>query len=287
MRHTILSIFLFGGLFGGPSAPERAQEKYEAQEYGLALGLYQEADSLDEYRGQGRAIDFNRGQCHLRMDSLDLAFTTYSKVTQMDAKDKGRDRNRQMASWAWNNIGFVQVKQYGAAQQQGASPMGGNMAPAPGQGQGPDSQDLIKEALESFKQALRNDPDNDIARYNYELLLRQMQQQQQENKEEQQDQDDEQQQNQDQDQQQQQEQQQDQQEKQQQDKPKPKPNPENQENKGQNKKQNEGQSPKEPMEMQQAKQLLEAMNEKEKQFIQQLEKRQQKGKPKSNSGPDW
>ena len=289
MRNTLLSIMLFGGLFGGPSEPEKGQEKYEEKKYAEALTHFQTADTLDDYRGQQFATGFNAGQCFLNMDSLARATALFSKSTNLNKEQKGRELNRQVASWAWNNIGYGQVKQMEAAQQQGASPMGGgNMMPPTGpQGAQADAKDQILEALNSFKNALRQDPDNDIARYNYELLQRRMQQQQQQQQEDQQDQDDEQQQNQDQDQQQQQEQQQDQKEKDQQQKEKPKPNPDNQENKGQNKNQNQGQSPQEPMEMQQAKQLLEAMNEKEKQFIQQLEKKRQKGKPKRNDGPDW
>lgn len=291
MRNTILSIFLFGGLFGGPSEPEMGVEKFEAEEYPAAMAHFQMADTLDDYAGQQHATAFNIAQCHLRMDSFGLARTQFSKVTNLNKDQEQRELYKQMSSWAWNNIGYIQVKEYAASQQQGASPMGGNMGQMlSGGGQGgqqADGKAQIQEALKSFKEALRKDHDNDIARYNYELLLRRMQQEQQQDQQDEQDQDDQQQQNQDEDKQDQQDQESDQQEKDQQEKPKPKPNPDNQENKGQNQKQNEGQSPKDQMEMQQAKQLLEAMNEKEKQFIQQLEKKRQKGRPKKNSGPDW
>lgn len=35
-----------------------------------------------------------------------------------------------------------------------------------------DQQDPVKKALASFKEALRRNPDNEVARYNYELLLK-------------------------------------------------------------------------------------------------------------------
>jgi|GEM_PF-2346195 len=296
MRHTILSIMFIGGLFGGLSVPEQALEKLEGGDYNGAIALYDSTLVLPDYDDEHRAIHFNIGQAHIQSDSFDLAQAAYSKCTQLSPAEKGLLSEREIASSAWNNIGLARIKRGNEAQQSGGGQMaiGGNNMPNMGQPQGGDaSKAIFDEALKSFKEALKMDPENETARFNYELLKKRIQQaeQQQEKKDqENQDQDQDQNQNQ-QDDKQDQENKEDQNKQNQEDQGKPDKNKqdnaqENKEKKGQDQ-QNQGESDQQ-MSEQQAKQLLEAMNEKEKQFIQQLEKRaKKKGRKKRSDGPDW
>jgi len=284
MRYTILSILFIGGLFGGePSKPREAAEAYADENYEAAAPLFQESLELEDYVGQAQALNFNVGQSLLRQDSLTRGRTWFSKAIGPADKKLGPNESAKVASWAYNNVAVIQVKTQPGVQIQGSSPMA--LAPSGSGGQG--QEDNIKEAINSLREALRLDPDNDIARYNYELLMRRSQQQseqEQEQDEEKEDQQDQQQQNEKQEQNKQDQQQDNQQDQQKQNKPQP----DNKENKGQNNpQQQDQQQTSEQMDQQQAKRLLEAVNEKEKQFIQELEESRPKGRPRRTDGPDW
>ena len=298
MRKALFSILFIGGIFGGLSIPEQAAEKMEAEKYGEAVALYDSSLTISDYDTEHRAIHFNRGQAFFELDSIDRAQEAYSKCTNLNPREMGLKFDRQVGSWAWNNIGISRVKRGEAQQQAGSSPMsinpgGGNMpnmAPAPGQS---DTKQVFEEALKAFKEALKLDPENESARFNYELLKKRMLEMEQQNQDQQ---------NQDQDQQQQQDQQDDKKQDDQQDQQKQEdkegdsdqqkqPKPQNNEEKNaqnSNQQQNQGEPQEMEMSQEQAAQLLEAMNEKEKQFIQQLEKSSpKKGRRKRNDGPDW
>ena len=165
-------------------------------------------------------------------------------------------------------------------------------------------------ALEQFKNSLRANPENNDARYNYELLKRLMQknQQQQQNQQQQnKDQQNKDQQNKDQqnqDQQQQDQQQQDQQnedeqnqeqqqnEQQQQDQEKQEEEQQKQQQESSEEENEKEQAQPQPQDMEEmeiseemARMILEAMRNNEVQYIQQTQKKATK--PKDNSKPDW
>ncbi len=296
MHKAIFSILFIGGIFGGLSLPEQAAEKMEAESYVEAIALYDSSLTLSDYNSERRAIHFNRGQAYFLRDSINLAQAAYSKCTNLDPREKGLLGNREIASWAWNNIGIGRVKTGEAAQQQGSSPMsinGGNMPNMGGpQGQN-DSKQIFEEALKAFKEALKLDPENEIARFNYELLKKRMLEAEKQNQEQENENKDDQNQDQEQDNKDKSEEndKQKQEDKQGDSDQQKQPKPQNNEEKNaqnSNQQQNQGEPEEMEMSQEQAAQLLEAMNEKEKQFIQQLEKRSpKKGRKKRNEGPDW
>lgn len=272
MKKFVFGIAIWGGLFGSASNPEQGFEKFEEAKYVEALGFY--VNSLEEYPDQRPHLNFNIAQCNLRNDSMTTALGFFSQAANIGRVDP------ELSSLAWNQIGGLH------ASMPPDGPQGGG-AQAQGTGPSEEQANPIEIALEDFKNALRMDPDNELARYNYELLKRKLQQQQQqqekdeekndENKDEKEDkenenkQDDNKQDKQD----------QNKKEKEQQKKP------DNEENKGnQGKNQQEGEPSQEKMSMEQAKMLLEAMNQNEKMFLQQLQKSKQKKGPR-NKGPEW
>lgn len=271
MRKGIaLMIMMFGWLFGPPSAVEEAKKAYEAKRYTVAIPLYEGA--FEAYQGQHATLNFNIAQCWLMQDSGQKAISWYGKVTNAHAE------NPQMASWAWNQIGttFATGKdQPSQGQQQmnpGSQPGAAGSPSMPfgagqGAGQGQTvSREKLEQALVAFKDALKLDNDNDIARYNYELIKRKLQQQDQ-NQDNQQNQD---------------QQQQDQEKQQQDNQPKQKPQPQNQENQG-----NQGEPQDvEQMSQEEAERILAAMNANEKKFLQQIEK-SKKHRTYNHDGPDW
>jgi flagellar biosynthesis GTPase FlhF len=265
MRTLLLISLFIGGLFGGPSAPQQAEEKFKAKQFADAARLYQEA--IERYPGQRAALEYNIGQAYLFLDSTHLALNWWGRAAESKLQE-------YPASYGHNNVGVLTASTPATPPAPAQGPAG-----ASAQAGDPMQQQLdqMTRALESFKSAMRRLPENDIARYNYEVLkrrkqqLEQQQQQQQQNQENQ-----DQQQNQDQ----QKEEKDDQQQNQQQDKKRSKSNTEKQ---GQSE---EEQAEAEQMGMQEAKMLLEAMKENEKKFLQQLEK-SKKHRPNRQDGPDW
>jgi hypothetical protein len=280
MRKGLLMIMVLGWLFGPPSIVEKATEAYNGKHYAEAAAGFGTAHDL--YPGQHPALNFNTGQCWMYLDSVNKAKVWYGKVTNASKESP------QMASWAWNNLGCIfgsDKAQAGAPAgapgiMPGQAPGGMPMGAMPGMGQqaqGGDPKAGLEQALQAFKDALKLDHDNELARYNYELIkrkLQQQQQQQQQNQDQQQDQQDQKQDQQDQKQQQGQDQQKDQ--------------PQNQENKGNQgnpQQQGEGGEPQQ-MSAAEAERLLEAMNSNEKKFLQQIEKGK-KHRTYNEDGPDW
>lgn len=268
-RKGLMVVMLLGWLFGPPSMVQKASEAYHARQYPEALKGY--LGAIDQYPGQEPALNFNIAQSWVGIDSLAKAMTYFGKVTNAS------QQSPQFASWAWNNLGCIFASDKNpqmTPQPQGGMPMGApQMGAQPAGPSGASQQDqmaAMEQALKAFKDALKLDNDNDIARYNYELLKRRIQQQQQNQNQDQQQQD----------QQQEQQEQQDQQNTpdQQNDAPQP------QENKG-NQQQGQGGDPQQ-MSAAEAERLLEAMNANEKKFLQQLEKGR-KRRTYNEDGPDW
>lgn len=281
-KGTLMVVLFLGWLFGPPSNVQKAGEAYQAKRYKEAVGLY--AGEMENYLGQQIRLNFNQAQCWMRLDSNAKALNLFSNCTQAYAE------SRQVASWSWNQIGTLLAmgKAPKAPQQPGgAQPGAANPAPGmqpgmnPMMGMDPNaaqqtaavSREDLELALNSFKEALKLDHDNEPARYNYELIKRKLQQQDQNQN-----------QNQENQQQQQQQNQQQQQQQNQQNKPKPQPQ-ENQGNQQQQQQQGEGKDPME-MSMEEAERILSAMNSNEKKFLQQLE-RGKKHKTYNDDGPNW
>lgn len=292
MKHTLLSIALLGGLFGTASTPERALQAYESESYAEAIVLFDSASTEEAYESQRRELMYNMGQSWYNLDSMAKARAFMSKVTGMGDEKTASREAKQLASRAWNNIGVIQATEKGQAEPgQGAPPQGMNVPPQGQNGEGNATVEALQQALAAWKSALKLDHDNETARYNYELalkLLQSQQDQEQEQEDEEQEENEDQQEENKENEENKQDDQQNQEDKQ--NKPQEKPQPDNKENKGQQKSQQnqkKGDAADQEMGLQQAKQLLNAMNEKEKQFIQQLEKRKQKASPYNHDGPDW
>lgn len=282
MRKGLLLIFFMGWLFGPPSKVQVAYDNYKAGKYLDAAKTY--ASETPNYPDQAPAMNFNTGQGYFFADSLQLAMTQFGKVCNMSTQDP------ELGSIAWNNVGILHLvsleqaqKQAQQAQQQGmqAGTMQGAQPSAPNQ---EEMKAKMMIALQAFKDALKLDHNNDIARYNYELLMRRIKQQEQQ-QQQQQDQ-----------QQEQQDQQQEQQENQEQNKPDQgqdqendsQPKEEKNANQDPNKQgQGEGQGKESQMSGEEAQRLLEAMNSNEKKFLQQLEKGKKRKVYSEKDGHDW
>ena len=83
-----------GGLFGGPSTPQQAYEKYEEAKYAESGTLYQA--SMEEYAEQRPHLNYNIAQTWMLQDSFVKAIGFYSKATNIGKKDP------KLASLAWN-----------------------------------------------------------------------------------------------------------------------------------------------------------------------------------------
>ncbi len=216
-------VLLTLSLFGPPAYIGEARQFFEQGKFAEAEIALQKA--IEFHGDKSPEIWYNIGQCRLAIDSTQQALEAYGRATDKHFPVIG--------SYALNNAGVIRVK-----DKDGAMP-----------------------AMEAFKEALRRNPDNELARYNLELLkkLQQQQEQQQEQQEQEQE----------------QEQKQDQ--KQQQQKQDPKANPK--EGKGEKQEYRE-------ISPEQAKMILEGMKDNEKQFIQQLHK-SAKTKPENDGKPSW
>ena len=126
-------------LFIGPEPGllQQANSAFEAGDYAACLQHYQQA--LKVYPEQRASIQFNMGLVSERLDSNAQAMIHYHQAL--------KPQYPEAASQAANNLGILLLK----AQK-------------------------YPEALQSFKDALVYLPENEHARFNYELLLRMMQQ---------------------------------------------------------------------------------------------------------------
>lgn len=224
-----LYIFLVLGLGFIPLTIDEGKKHFSKHHFIESAKSYELA--IKQFPKYSRVCRFNAAQAWLNADSMPNANSLYNQI-QTGENDK-------ISSNVLNNYGVNS-----------------------------DKNSKTEEALVFFKEALRRDPENEIARYNYELLKKQSAQNQQQNK-------------------------QDQQQQQQQDK-----NPEDQKSgdKGNNSGQGQGgnkpteqqgnKSQAAPVSKQQAKQLLQAMKQNEKKFLQQLKKKVPK-KPENDGDPDW
>jgi tetratricopeptide (TPR) repeat protein len=129
--HLALTLSIFGWIWGPPSETGEGRLAYERGEYQAAYAHY--ALALEDQGRFSARINFNLGLCYNRLDSLQLAKQCYSLADR-----PGED---ELASLALNNLGVLSVR-----------------------------DKKLKEALGQFQDALRRDPKNSTARFNYELI---------------------------------------------------------------------------------------------------------------------
>ena len=130
----ILSSLLLGGIIG-PGLLEKAGLEYDAGEFQESIRTYQQA--LKKYPDHSEQIHYNMGLCFLALDSTQQALAHFYLA--------GHPAQPLLRSQAHNQIGLLhtQAKDY-------------------------------PKAMQAFLSALKSDPENAEAAFNYELLTRLM-----------------------------------------------------------------------------------------------------------------
>ena len=113
----------------------RAEQAFLTGGYQESIDAYLLA--IQAYPLRSQDIRYNIAQCYERMDSTDRALVYYHQSVNT--------RNPELAACASNQIGLILLR-----------------------------QEKLRQALSAWKQALKYDPDNEVARYNYELLLKRL-----------------------------------------------------------------------------------------------------------------
>ena len=231
--HRIFIIFIIFFLAFAPNDARKANETYENGNYASAVELYRQAIQANP---DDSRLYFNLGNSLAQIGRVEEAQQAYEQFKSMT--DDPLER-----SLADYNIGNL----YSETQQ-------------------------LETAADFYRQALMNNPDDDDARHNYELTMRQQQQQQeqQQDQDQNQDQDDDQDNQDDQQQQQDQDQQQDQNQDQQQD---------------QGGDSDDQQEMETPMSLEEAQSILDALEQRERDLLRDREKDAQE--ESSNNERDW
>lgn len=117
---------------------------FRARQYDKAQSLYMKA--LKHNPSNTRAM-FNLADTYLAKGDAHMADSLYDKVAH-------NDRNTQIRAMACHNRGYIRQKQALTNQQ--------------------DQQQLLRQAIEMYKQALRLNPHDNDTRYNLVLCQRQL-----------------------------------------------------------------------------------------------------------------
>lgn len=156
--YKLLAIFLFASVIGGdPGYLKDANEQYKKRNYKKSLIAFAKAEK--QLPGMANIIEYNIGQCYLEMDDKRAASEAYRNALDLV--------NDPLTSKALNNIGILQM-------HEEIDSMAAN-----------NNRVDFEPALQSLRDALRDNPENETARYNYEMLkklyemLKQKQQEQQ------------------------------------------------------------------------------------------------------------
>ncbi|MEZ4776355.1 MAG: tetratricopeptide repeat protein [Bacteroidia bacterium] len=136
MQVLLYVILLAGNISGKEKSLSLAAEAFHSGDYHTSILHY--GDALKAYPAQAASIHYNIGQCYLALDSTERALQFFHLVLDRNAND--------VAAMASNEIGLLLIR-----------------------------RQRPKEALEAFREALIFDPENETARYNYELLRKRMQ----------------------------------------------------------------------------------------------------------------
>lgn len=129
----VLLILIVLLLGRGNGTLERAQALYDEEQYVESLALYRRA--LVSFPAQSSQIHYNLGQCYQQLDSSEMAMQYFHLAAQGEVP--------QIKSRAQNQIGVRLA-----------------------------NQQKLREALNSFKRALMEDPTNESARFNFEQIRR-------------------------------------------------------------------------------------------------------------------
>lgn len=115
-----------------------------ARQYDRAANYYMKV--LQKDPNNGRAT-FNLADTYLAKGNAQAADSLFNRVTQLE-------HNRQVRSMAWHNRGFIAQTRAGQNPQQ--------------------QQQLLREAIGHYKEALRLNPKDNDTRYNLALCQRQL-----------------------------------------------------------------------------------------------------------------
>lgn len=242
---------------------DQAEAAFSSGNFQKSIDLYRKALTEEDYVDFKKEIHYNLGQCFYEIDSFTLALNEYRRSIK---NSKGQN---PLNSQAWNNIGVILSKDQKNEEKQ-------------------------QEALLAFREALKANHTNADARFNYELLKRRMQKEQnQQNQDKNEDKKDENQDKKDQNQDQNKDKQDQKDEQNKKDKgqdEQKKKGTEKQDQQNQKQKQKQPQQGQEgetkQMKMEQARALLDAIDQNEKKFLQQL-KKNTKVRQRRKTGPDW
>lgn len=135
MKWFSLSILMLFSLTGEDGLLTQAELAYVNGSYTESVQLYRQA--LRKYPEKSTQIRFNIAQCYSMMDSTLDAVQNYEQAT--------RSADAELASQAFNNLGEISA-----------------------------SVDNLEKAKDQFMRALNRNPENDHARYNYELAVRRL-----------------------------------------------------------------------------------------------------------------
>jgi outer membrane biosynthesis protein TonB len=275
MKIILTILFIFGGgeFEGNVSqfnqVKKEAEFAYNNEDYSTAVERYRYL--IDSLKYQDDNARLNLAHSHYKMDEIDQAKALYSSLSTSTDKEVRSIANQQL----------------GVFESRGQN---------------------LEKALNYFKKSLLANPENEDARYNYELVKKKLEEQEQQNQENQQDQKDKQEDQKDQDkkdqekkEQQNQEQQQNKDQENKQDQQQQKEQEQQQENKEQQEqqegeKQNENEEQQQPQPSQpdfeekeiskeMAEMILQAMRNKELQYLQQMKRKPTK--PADKDKPDW
>lgn len=133
----IARIPLFLLLIGGVTVSfEAADALYKEKKYPQALAYYK--DLLVSHSAKAVEIRYNIAQCYMQMDSIAAAERFLIQVGESEG-------DKKLKSIALNYLGFLYIK-----------------------------KEKKKDALAFFRRALKENPQNEEARYNFELLKKQI-----------------------------------------------------------------------------------------------------------------
>ena len=243
----LLCAALFGIFFAGRwsdmvrSLPEQAEGAYKQKDYQKALELYQEAQT---HNPDSDTLAYNLGNTMYQLGRYQEARKLFNRILE--------NKNPVLSTNSYYNMGNTLYRM----------------------GRRTDDQQSYSQAVEAFKQAIRIDPGDRDAKYNYELVKRLLREQQQQ---QQQDQDNQNQQNQEKKQDQQQQQKDDKQQQQDQ-------NMKDQQQQQEQTKEQQPQPKPGQMSKEEAERILEALAQMEKN---EQEKKKEKKSPADRRGPDW
>lgn len=155
MKLSIIKYFILPLLLCAIHTPLQAQNKiYRYTHMGNQRFHFNKPDDATKYymnvlktnTANSRAM-FNLANVYLTKGDIKAADSLYNRVTQIE-------NNSQIRAMAWHNRGFISQSAAGKSREQ--------------------QQQLLRTAIEQYKQALRLNPHDDRTRYNLALCQKQL-----------------------------------------------------------------------------------------------------------------